>query len=429
VKPSYGERLINVCGQVNGREILFVKDTGAEMTLIREEYVDSSNIIEGQRITLYTAVGQPFTAKMAIVNLDTPYFKGHPTVGLVAYLAADALLGMDILGKSKTYVVTRSKSKQNEEIENEMVECKVHSQDLNEDVDLIDFSEPDKEIQEDIDIGDVNELPEQGESIGLEHLSNVNVETLSRLQREDPTLSNCRLKALNNVDKSKDVKFAFYYENNVLKRKWESKDGYKRGNQIVLPKSLRKAVLELAHDRPMSGHLGPGKCKQRVLQSFYWMDVFADVTRHCRSCDICQRTSTFDSSTLLRVWSSFWSLDNVSTLTLDKCCNPILSPCSGSSLTSSISISSWISSSGSEKSIRSTSSFKSWECTSHPTISFSISSFCLLLDLVTTYVLDFPKISIPNRASAAKFATNPTIACSLKYGVSKLTTAIFAVKG
>jgi hypothetical protein len=44
-------------------------------------------------------------------------------------------------------------------------------------------------------------------------------------------------------------------------------------------------------------------------------------------------------------------------------------------------------------------------------------------------LIDFPKISIPNRASAAKFATNPTVACPLKYGVSKLTTAIFAVKG
>jgi hypothetical protein len=33
-----------------------------------------------------------------------------------------------------------------------MVECEVHSQDLNEDVDLIDFSEPDEEIQEEIDI-------------------------------------------------------------------------------------------------------------------------------------------------------------------------------------------------------------------------------------------------------------------------------------
>ena len=64
-------------------------------------------------------------------------------------------------------------------------------------------------------------------------MSNVNIETLSRLQSEDPTLSNCRLKALNNVDESKDVKFAFYYENNVLTRKRESKDGYKRGNQIV----------------------------------------------------------------------------------------------------------------------------------------------------------------------------------------------------
>jgi hypothetical protein len=45
-------------------------------------------------VTLYTAVGQPFTAKMAVVNLDTPYFKGHATVGLVANLAADALLGL-----------------------------------------------------------------------------------------------------------------------------------------------------------------------------------------------------------------------------------------------------------------------------------------------------------------------------------------------
>jgi hypothetical protein len=54
-------------------------------------------------------------------------------------------------------------------------------------------------------------------------------------------------------------------------------------------------TLTLAHDRPMSGHLGPGKCKQSVFQSFYWPGVFADVTRHCRSCDICQRTSKRDN--------------------------------------------------------------------------------------------------------------------------------------
>ena len=35
-----------------------MKDTGVEITLIREEYVDSSNMIEGQSVTLYTVVGQ-----------------------------------------------------------------------------------------------------------------------------------------------------------------------------------------------------------------------------------------------------------------------------------------------------------------------------------------------------------------------------------
>jgi hypothetical protein len=74
---------------------------------------------------------------------------------------------------------SQNKSKLNEGIENvaknEMVECEVHSQDLNEDVDLIDFSEPDEEIQEDIDIEDVNELPEQGESIAAKFATNPTV--------------------------------------------------------------------------------------------------------------------------------------------------------------------------------------------------------------------------------------------------------------
>ena len=51
-------------------------------------------------------------------------------------------------------------------------------------------------------------------------------------------------------------------------------------------------MLELAHDRPMSGSLWPGKCK---LPSFYWPGVFVYMTGHCRSCDTCQRTSKRDN--------------------------------------------------------------------------------------------------------------------------------------
>ncbi|KAK3083295.1 hypothetical protein FSP39_018753, partial [Pinctada imbricata] len=75
--------LLYMPGYVNGREVSFVKDTGASMTILREDLVDQSCILEGQHTTLYTAIGQPFDAKLAIVELDTPYFKGHVQVGIV----------------------------------------------------------------------------------------------------------------------------------------------------------------------------------------------------------------------------------------------------------------------------------------------------------------------------------------------------------
>ena len=41
----------------------------------------------------------------------------------------------------------------------------------------------------------------------------------------------------------------------------------------------------------MSGHLRVNKSLDRVLSQFYWPEVMGDVTRYCRSCDTCQRTT------------------------------------------------------------------------------------------------------------------------------------------
>ncbi|MBZ5782130.1 hypothetical protein, partial [Klebsiella aerogenes] len=90
----------------NAREIMFVKDTGSDMTLIREDLVDESCKLEGHKVTLYTAVGQPFTAQLAVVNIDTKYYRGPAQVGLVSNLAAEALMGMDILSKKRSFAVT-----------------------------------------------------------------------------------------------------------------------------------------------------------------------------------------------------------------------------------------------------------------------------------------------------------------------------------
>jgi len=48
--------------------------------------------------------------------------------------------------------------------------------------------------------------------------------------------------------------------------------------------------MKLAHDSIMSGHQGVKKTTEKVTVHFFWPGVHGDVTRYCRSCDICQRT-------------------------------------------------------------------------------------------------------------------------------------------
>ncbi|GFO17318.1 gypsy retrotransposon integrase-like protein 1 [Plakobranchus ocellatus] len=60
--------------------------------------------------------------------------------------------------------------------------------------------------------------------------------------------------------------------------------------QVVLPKSLREYVMSVAHDSIAGAHLGIRRTKDKVLRNFYWTGVDDDVTRYCRSCDVCQRT-------------------------------------------------------------------------------------------------------------------------------------------
>ena len=66
--------------------------------------------------------------------------------------------------------------------------------------------------------------------------------------------------------------------------------GNKLTLQLVIPQSIREKVLRLAHETLMSGHLGIKKTMDRVLTEFFWPEVCDDVSRFCKSCDICQRT-------------------------------------------------------------------------------------------------------------------------------------------
>ena len=61
-------------------------------------------------------------------------------------------------------------------------------------------------------------------------------------------------------------------------------------SQLVVPSSLTDKVMTLAHESLMAGHLGIRKTIDHVVAEFFWPGICSDVTRFCKSCDICQRT-------------------------------------------------------------------------------------------------------------------------------------------
>ena len=56
---------------------------------------------------------------------------------------------------------------------------------------------------------------------------------------------------------------------------------------LVLPKSVRKRVLKMAHEG--SGHLGARKVQALLRQRFVWPSMGVDIIAHTRSCEVCQR--------------------------------------------------------------------------------------------------------------------------------------------
>ena len=48
--------------------------------------------------------------------------------------------------------------------------------------------------------------------------------------------------------------------------------------------------MSLAQESIVGGHLAAKKTKDRITTSFHWPGITSDVTRFCRSCEICQKT-------------------------------------------------------------------------------------------------------------------------------------------
>ena len=115
---------------------------------------------------------------------------------------------------------------------------------------------------------------------------------LCKEQHNDPEILPLLERALDEKEIDQ-VPVCFYVKNGILMRKWRppdvsAEDEWTVNHQIVVPRVYRPEILNLAHDTPMSGHLGINKTYHKILNHFYWPGLKSDVSRFCKSCHTCQ---------------------------------------------------------------------------------------------------------------------------------------------
>ena len=89
------------------------------------------------------------------------------------------------------------------------------------------------------------------------------------------------------------VPVCFSVKNDILMRKRRptdvsADDEWTVNHQIVVPRAYSPEILNLAHDLPMSGHLGINKTYHKILNHFFLPGLKSDVSQHCKSCHTCQ---------------------------------------------------------------------------------------------------------------------------------------------
>lgn len=98
-------------------------------------------------------------------------------------------------------------------------------------------------------------------------------ESIVKAQQADPELRPYFEQALSN-DEAKKVSICYIVKDGLLTKKWRcplapSDNDNAIQYLIVAPKASHTHILELAHDVPMSGHLGIRKTKARVVEHFF----------------------------------------------------------------------------------------------------------------------------------------------------------------
>ena len=265
-----------VIGKCNGKDVRVLRDTVATAILLKTELIRPDKFT-GKWAEVNFADGRSSRAKIAVAKLDCAFYSGTTEAICLDNLPFDVLVGNVqnshcpcVAGNYEKNISTNSLSNSGLCYDESVLSCMVQTraQKLKDDF-------PDVTTK-------ICDLP-----VKLD-MTNLSTTELISLQLADPKLKPLRKK----IDTVSNSYPRFTTQNGVMirlsRRSKKLNDVIK---QIVLPTRLKTKVMSLGHDTVMSGHLGIAKTQARVLNHFYWPGVYADISRYCKSCESCQKSS------------------------------------------------------------------------------------------------------------------------------------------
>ena len=274
-----------ICSSSGKKPIRWLRDTGGAQSVLLESTLPMREYFFVGDKVLLRGFGEPFFAPRVKINIETPLISKEVTVALVKEIPlnnVDLVLANDLCGRKvfapDPIVVDTPILESNDDFEI-FPACAVTTR-----------SGGKNNADEDLGLAKLFQQPNlENENVGLDKLK-MSKEDFVEQQKQDSELKLIFDNAVDYGDSCREKeRICYFVKNDVLCRKFRSRKDNSVTEQIVVPIRFRNFILNIAHNESSAGHFGINKTFDKVSRYFYWPGIRKDVTKFCKSCDLCQR--------------------------------------------------------------------------------------------------------------------------------------------
>ena len=257
--------LILFDGEVNGKNVKVLKDTGANTNAVRRDLVLQEQFM-ASNIQCKQFNGDYAKLEIANIHVKTPFYTGWIEACVVENPVVPLIMGMTTGTNKPLWEALQSREGPSS--------CLDDSQSAG--------AATRAQVKKEKEIEKKNTTDQQSEKTkeARQLIEVFDAEEFRIAQQNDKSLA-----AL--FDKAEKEPDGLYKIKDKLLYKVFTKDDIQH-EVLVVPTTFRKKLIKVAHDSIASGHMGSKSTKKRLQDKFTWPRMYTDITDYVKSCHICQ---------------------------------------------------------------------------------------------------------------------------------------------